>query len=86
MERPTPKLADPNTSMSNIYLKGYSGVNLIHGLTHRETVLGSLSRDQASRPLINWVLSVYIWIYLYLDPFTAVYCCRAVVSEVDKTQ
>ena len=25
------------------FLKGYSGVNLIHGLTHRETVLDSLS-------------------------------------------
>ena len=22
---------------------------------------------------------------LYLHPFTAMYCCRAVVSEVDKT-
>ena len=33
-------------------LKGYSGVNLIHDLTHRETVLDSLSRDQVSRPLI----------------------------------
>ena len=29
-------------------LKGYSGVNLIHGLTHRETVLDSLSRVQVS--------------------------------------
>ena len=30
----------------------------------------------------------YLWLFgggLYLDPFTAVYCCRAVVSEVDKT-
>ena len=26
-------------------LKGYSTVNLIHGLTHRETVLDSLSRE-----------------------------------------
>uniref|UniRef100_A0A671Y2G9 ATP-binding cassette, sub-family C (CFTR/MRP), member 9 n=1 Tax=Sparus aurata TaxID=8175 RepID=A0A671Y2G9_SPAAU len=33
-----------------IELKGYSGVSLIHGLTHRETVLDSLSRDQVSRP------------------------------------
>ena len=29
-----------------LQLKRYSGVNLIHGLTHRETVLDSLSRDQ----------------------------------------
>uniref|UniRef100_A0A671TV70 EF-hand domain-containing family member C2 n=1 Tax=Sparus aurata TaxID=8175 RepID=A0A671TV70_SPAAU len=35
----------------------YSGVNLIDGLTHRETVLDSLSRDQVSRPLIYGVLS-----------------------------
>ena len=30
----------------------------------------------------------YLWLFgggLYLDPFTAVYCCRAAVSEVDKT-
>ena len=38
-------------------LKGYSGVSLIHGLTHRETVLDSLSRDQVSRWLIYGVLS-----------------------------
>ena len=37
-------------------LKGYSGVNLIHGLNHCETVLDSLSRDQVSRPLIYGVL------------------------------
>ena len=41
----------------NTFLKGYSGVNLIHGLTHRETVLDSLSRDQVSRPLLYGVLS-----------------------------
>ena len=29
--------------------KGYSGVTLIHGLNHHETVLDSLSRDQVSR-------------------------------------
>ena len=29
-------------------LKGYSSVNLIHGLTDREIVLDSLSRDQVS--------------------------------------
>ncbi len=33
-------------------LKGYSGVSLIHGLNHCETVL-----DQVSRPLIYGVLS-----------------------------
>ena len=38
-------------------LKGYSSVNLIHGLTHRETVLDSLSRDQGSTLLIYRVLS-----------------------------
>ena len=38
-------------------LKGYSGVSLIHGLIHCETVLDSLSRDQVSRPLIYGVLS-----------------------------
>ena len=38
-------------------LKGYSGVNLIHGLNHHETVLDSLSRDQVNRPLIYGVLS-----------------------------
>ena len=38
-------------------LKGYSGVILIHGLNHCETVLDSLSRDQVSRPLIYGVLS-----------------------------
>ena len=40
-----------------LILKGYSGVNLIHGLTHCKTVLDSLSRDQVSRPLIYRVLS-----------------------------
>ena len=39
------------------HLKGYSGVTLIHGLNHHETLLDSLSRDQISRPLIYWVLS-----------------------------
>ena len=43
--------------MRDYNLNGYSGVNLIHGLTHRETVLNSLSRDQVSRPLIYGVLS-----------------------------
>ena len=38
-------------------LKGYSGVSLIHGVTHCETVLDSLSRDQVSRPLANVVLA-----------------------------
>uniref|UniRef100_A0A671UNZ6 ADAM metallopeptidase domain 12 n=1 Tax=Sparus aurata TaxID=8175 RepID=A0A671UNZ6_SPAAU len=38
-------------------LKGYSGVNLIHGLNHCETVLHSLLRDQVSRLLIYGVLS-----------------------------
>ena len=38
-------------------LKGYSGVSLIHGLTHRETVLDSLSRDKVCRPLANVVLA-----------------------------
>ena len=38
-------------------LKGYSGVNLIHGLTHPETVLDSLSRDQVCRALANVVLA-----------------------------
>ena len=41
------------TMLDHFYLKGYSSVNLIHGLNHRETVLDSLSRDQVSRPLIN---------------------------------
>ena len=40
-----------------VILKGYSGVNLIHGLTHRETVLDSLSRDQVCRLLANVVLA-----------------------------
>ena len=51
-------------SCTNHTLKGYSGVSLIHDLTHRETVLthretvlDSLSRDQVSRPLIYEVLS-----------------------------
>ena len=35
----------------------YSGVSLIHCLTHRETVLGSLSRDKVCRPLANVVLA-----------------------------
>ena len=38
-------------------LKGYSGVSLIHVLTHSETVWDSPSRDQVSRPLIYEVLS-----------------------------
>ena len=29
-------------------LKGFSGVSLIHGLTHCETVFDSLSRDEVS--------------------------------------
>ena len=37
--------------------KGYSGVSLIYGITHHETVLESLLRDQISRPLIYEVLS-----------------------------
>ena len=41
----------------DVVLKGYSGVNLIHGLTHTKTVLDSLSTDQVSRPLIYGVLS-----------------------------
>ena len=36
-------------------LKGYSSVNLIHGLTHRKT--DSLSRDKVCRPLANVVLA-----------------------------
>ena len=36
-------------------LKGYSGVSLIHGLTHRETLLDSLSR--VCKPLANVVLA-----------------------------
>ena len=43
--------------LSSHSLKGYSSVNLIYGLNHRETVLDSLSRDQVSRPLIYGVLS-----------------------------
>ena len=35
-----------------VRLKEYSGVSLFHGLTHREIVLDSLSRDQVSGPLI----------------------------------
>ena len=38
-------------------IKEYSGVSLIHGLNHSETVLHSLSRDQVSRLLIYGVLS-----------------------------
>ena len=38
-------------------LKGYSGESLIHGLTHRETVLDSLLRDQVCRSLANVVLA-----------------------------
>ena len=38
---------------SVLLLKGYSSVNLFHGLTHCETVLDSLSRDQVCRPLAN---------------------------------
>ena len=41
----------------NALLKRYSGVNLIHSLTQRETVLDSLSRDKVCRPLANVVLS-----------------------------
>ena len=39
------------------FLKGYSCVNLTHGLTHHETVLDSLSRDKVCRPLANVVLA-----------------------------
>ena len=42
---------------ANNTLKRYSGVSLIHGLTHSETVLDSLSRDQVCRPLVNVVLA-----------------------------
>ena len=38
-------------------LKGIFRVSWIHGLTHREAVLDSLSRDQVNRPLIYVVLS-----------------------------
>ena len=40
------QLRDPNPNpRPGASLKGYSVVSLIHGLTHRETVLDSLSRD-----------------------------------------
>ena len=42
---------------SYLILKGYSGVSSIHGLTHRETVLDSLSRDTVCRPLAYVVLA-----------------------------
>ena len=38
-------------------LQGYSGVNLIHGLTHCETVLDYLSWNQVRRPFFPQVLS-----------------------------
>ena len=38
-------------------LKGYSDASLIHGLTRRETVLDSISRDKVCRPLANVVLA-----------------------------
>ena len=50
---PTPQYWVPSPAS----LKGYSGVSIIHGLTHCETVLNSLSRDQVSRLLIYGVLS-----------------------------
>ena len=40
-----------------IVLKRYSCVSLIYGLTHRETVLDSLSRDKVCRPLAYVVLA-----------------------------
>ena len=40
-----------------LLLKVYSGVSLIHGLTHSETVLDSLPRDKVCRPLANLVLA-----------------------------
>ena len=63
-------------------LKGYSGVNLIHGLTHcprlcAETLFVSVAEV--------WCCSEhYLRLFggdLYLGPVTAVYCCRAVVSD-----
>ena len=39
------------------FLKGYSGVNVIHGLNHRETVLDCLSRHKVCRPLVSVVLA-----------------------------
>ena len=51
------KAVRKSSEVLSLLLKGYSGVSLIHGLNHCETVLDSLSRDQVSRPLIYRVLS-----------------------------
>ena len=53
-------VCNPSQSKPDSYsskLKGYSGVSLIHGLAHRETVLDCLSRGNVCRPLANVVLA-----------------------------
>ena len=41
-------------------LQGYSGVSLIHGLTHRETVLDSLLRDKVESQQLNQLITISI--------------------------
>ena len=55
--RPTVEPESQNDTARKLSLKGYSSINLIHGLSHSETVLDSLLIDQVSRPLIYGVSS-----------------------------